>query len=269
MHPLAHYAAHLHLYFSWQLLAAPIIPMPPSQANKSSKSSPKGGTAITKNKQPPKRNIPSPSSSSDSGDDSSAASDSGDDSSSSSDDDASSSASSSASDSDNPILAKIRDFMDRHQDLFWQLSELATCPLPCGDVAIDKVNEEDRGDLDFSQNPVYSIFFLGSDDDFPAILIFNDVDLDQCPIFYIDPESEDRPVCIGNFRKYMETLLLHYRDLDSKTLGKIKNAISRSSIKRSLAELNANFSTRLHKSYAKITYKNSSGEPCLHLAPTS
>jgi hypothetical protein len=238
--------------------------MPPSQANKSSKS----GTAIKKNKQPPKRNIPSPSVSSDSGDDSSAASDSGDDSSAASDDDSSSSTSSSASDNDDPIMTKIRDFMDRHQDLFWQLSELNTCPLPCGDVAIDKVNEEDYDDLDFSQNPVYSIFFLGSDD-FPAILIFNDVDLDQCPIFHIDLESEDRPVCIGNFRKYMETLLLHYRDLDSKTLGKIKNPISRSSIKRSLAELNANFSSRLHKSFAEITYKNSSGEPCLHLAPSS
>ncbi len=52
------------------------------------------------------------------------------------------------------------------------------------------------------------LFFTGQDNYFPGIWIkHGDDNLDQCPIYVCDIASDNEPIYIGNFKRYMTIII--------------------------------------------------------------
>ena len=99
---------------------------------------------------------------------------------------------------------------------------------PCMDITLDVIDEEDFYGLNFTEKQkVYSLFFTGSNDYFPAMWIGEDDEekLDEMPIYILDLSSDkDTFEYKGNFRKYIETILNDFIKMYKKDDEYLKDA---------------------------------------------
>lgn len=118
-------------------------------------------------------------------------------------------------------MQKVQYYLENYQDLWWELSQKDAC-LPCMDVTMDMVDEEDYYGCDFTgKRQVIELFFTGSSDYFPGFFIGKDNyedNLDQYPIYIFDLSSDEPVELIGNFKTYMTKLIEGY--LENYKLGK-------------------------------------------------
>ena len=117
---------------------------------------------------------------------------------------------------------KIVNYLNTYEDLFSEMSNHDP-PLPVMDVSMKLINEKDYYGCNFSKNNMYMLFFTGQSNYFPGIYIVKNVNLDECPIFIIDTSSKNEPIYVGNFRKYIKTLLKWFSEI-KKDNKKIKDA---------------------------------------------
>ena len=121
-------------------------------------------------------------------------------------------------------MQKVQDYLENYQDLWWEISQKGAY-LPCMDVTMDMVDEDDYYGCDFTgKRQVMELFFTGSSDYFPGFFIGKDNyedNLDQYPIYVFDlstNEEEARLELIGNFKTYMTKLIEGY--LENHKRGK-------------------------------------------------
>lgn len=118
-------------------------------------------------------------------------------------------------------LQKIEKFLEEYEDL-WQNIAYNGGALPCGDFTIDVIDENDYYGCNFSEeNRVIMFFFTGQSNYFPAIHIGNISEdmcenIDEFPVYIFDivgdTDNNNEPKLIGNFRHYIEKLLIDYED---------------------------------------------------------
>ena len=136
---------------------------------------------------------------------------------------------------------EIQDYLETYQDLWHTIEDKTNPSLPLMDVTMDLV-DVDHYDYDFSNTrAVCEMFFLGSSDYFPGFhLVDKKTPLDELPIYLFYVDSGDKPELIGNFRKYMTTILKDYIEESNNKKMKIE-------AKKALQELKS-FSKKMIKS---------------------
>lgn len=111
-------------------------------------------------------------------------------------------------------LDEISAFLEEYQDLWWVIDQNDP-PYPCMDVVAEFINDKNCGGYDFTgKYDVFQIFFLGQSDYFPAICNIKDVNkADMYPVYEIETEG-GRLTYVGNFRKYVRTILKYCLEKD-------------------------------------------------------
>lgn len=97
-------------------------------------------------------------------------------------------------------------------DLWQKISQLDCSDLPCMDISLNLIDEDDYYGVNFTNNKkVYMLFYTGSTDYFSGIWIGNDnIDfLDSMSIYIFDLSVSNENIIepIGNFRYHIEKLL--------------------------------------------------------------
>lgn len=105
-------------------------------------------------------------------------------------------------------MNKIKEYLERYEDLWHEISSTESL-LPCMDLAMDKIDENNYYGFDFSgDKSVYMLFFTGASNYFPAICNCTDENnMDACPIYIFNLASNKPSEYIGNFKEYMTILL--------------------------------------------------------------
>lgn len=115
-------------------------------------------------------------------------------------------------------MEQIENYLNEYEELWHEISKYDSL-YPCGDVAMNIINEKDYYGFNFSKHrKVYEIFFAGSNNFFPAICnVINEKIIDQYPIYIFDLASDNNSSYVGNFKYFITELL---KDHISKSKSK-------------------------------------------------
>jgi hypothetical protein len=137
-------------------------------------------------------------------------------------------------------VTTLRNLLTEYEHLFQRINECETNANPCMDVSMDLMDDCDFYGVDCSgAQQIYSLFFLGSSDYFPAIWIGNDnmEDIDTMPVYILDfsnngneedeegNEEEDNNNPCGNVKQYLIQILNELVACDQMTPTEVKQAI--------------------------------------------
>ena len=112
---------------------------------------------------------------------------------------------------------QINEYLEEYEDL-WQEIGSSDSVLPCLDITMDIINENNYYGCDFSgKQQVYRLFHTGASNYFPGICNVNKIEsIDKRPIYIFDIASDNRCEYVGNFKYYMTTLLKDYLSKNPK-----------------------------------------------------
>jgi hypothetical protein len=120
----------------------------------------------------------------------------------------------------NTKLNEIESFIIDNEDI-WQIICENDPPLPCMDIVATYINNSNHYGCDFTgKYDVFQIFFLGQSNYFPAICnIVDENKADKYPVYIINISNDEQLTYVGNFRKYIRTILKYCLDKSELETG--------------------------------------------------